>query len=127
MEEREGTDLRSRAKWSEEHTVILISGLSGSGKTTAIKALEDIGFIASITFPFFFYLNLSNSSSNPAERSPRWQWWRYPGAASYPLSGAAPGQAPNLTGTGQMETAGDMDFLGIRGKSSRLEERRLRD
>ncbi|PIV20745.1 MAG: RNase adapter RapZ, partial [Deltaproteobacteria bacterium CG03_land_8_20_14_0_80_45_14] len=24
--------------------VILISGLSGSGKTTAIKALEDIGF-----------------------------------------------------------------------------------
>ena len=24
--------------------IILISGLSGSGKTTAIKALEDIGF-----------------------------------------------------------------------------------
>jgi len=37
--------------------VILISGLSGSGKTTAIKALEDIGFYCVDNLPILLYLN----------------------------------------------------------------------
>ncbi|NIQ38232.1 MAG: RNase adapter RapZ [Proteobacteria bacterium] len=35
--------------------VVLISGLSGSGKTTAIKALEDIGFYCVDNLPFVLF------------------------------------------------------------------------
>ena len=46
--------------------VILISGLSGSGKTTAIKALEDIGFYCVDNLPFLLlpkFIELCEQSS----------------------------------------------------------------
>ncbi len=89
--------------------VILISGLSGSGKTTAIKALEDIGFYCVDNLPILLlpkFIELFEQSGGKISKVAVVEDIR--GAASYPLSEQAPGQAPNLTGTG---TSGDTNFL----------------
>jgi UPF0042 nucleotide-binding protein len=88
--------------------VILISGLSGSGKTTAIKVLEDIGFYCVDNLPILLlpkFIELFEQSGGKISKVAVVEDIR--GAASYPLSG----EAQNLTGEGQADTAGDMNFL----------------
>jgi UPF0042 nucleotide-binding protein len=83
--------------------VILISGLSGSGKTTAIKVLEDIGFYCVDNLPILLlpkFIELFEQSGGKISKVAVVEDIR--GAASYPLSGPAPGQA---------DTAGEPNFL----------------
>ena len=88
--------------------VILISGLSGSGKTTAIKALEDIGFYCVDNRPILLlpkFIELFEQSGGKISKVAVVEDIR--GAASYPLSG----EAQNLAGEGETQTAGNMNFL----------------
>jgi UPF0042 nucleotide-binding protein len=102
--------------------LILISGLSGSGKTTAIKALEDIGFYCVDNLPILLlpkFIELCEQSGGKISKVAVVEDIR--GEASYPVSQQAPnrngsGQAPNPasggTGSGQTEsTGGEIDFL----------------
>jgi UPF0042 nucleotide-binding protein len=102
--------------------VILISGLSGSGKTTAIKALEDIGFYCVDNLPILLlpkFIELCEQSGGKISKVAVVEDIR--GEASYPLSQQAPnrndsGQAPNPasggTGSGQLGGAtGEINFL----------------
>src|SRR5512137_1548900 len=92
--------------------VILISGLSGSGKTTAIKALEDIGFYCVDNLPILLlpkFIELFEQSGGKISKVAVVEDIR--GAASYLLSGPALGQTRNGAGTRQADTAGDVNFL----------------
>jgi UPF0042 nucleotide-binding protein len=102
--------------------LILISGLSGSGKTTAIKALEDIGFYCVDNLPILLlpkFIELCEQSGGKISKVAVVEDIR--GAASYPDSpqipdDAGPGQPQNLasggTGSGQARGAeGEKDFL----------------
>jgi UPF0042 nucleotide-binding protein len=102
--------------------VVLISGLSGSGKTTAIKALEDIGFYCVDNLPILLlpkFIELCEQSGGKISKVAVVEDIR--GEASYPLSQQAPnrndsGQAPNPasggTGSGQSGGAtGEINFL----------------
>jgi UPF0042 nucleotide-binding protein len=97
--------------------VILISGLSGSGKTTAIKVLEDIGFYCVDNLPILLlpkFIELFEQSSGKISKVAVVEDIR--GAASYPLSGQLPnrngtGEAKNRAGTGQAQTAGNLNFF----------------
>ena len=67
--------------------VILISGLSGSGKTTAIKALEDIGFYCVDNLPILLlpkFIELCEQSGGKISKVAVVEDIR--GEASYPLS-----------------------------------------
>ncbi len=67
--------------------VILISGLSGSGKTTAIKALEDIGFYCVDNLPLLLlpkFIELCGQSAGKISKIAVVEDIR--GAASYPAS-----------------------------------------
>ena len=80
--------------------VILISGLSGSGKTTAIKALEDIGFYCVDNLPILLlpkFIELFEQSGGKISKVAVVEDIR--GEASYPN--------PQETG----ETEGEKDFL----------------
>jgi len=87
--------------------VILISGLSGSGKTTAIKALEDIGFYCVDNLPILLlpkFIELFEQSGGKISKVAVVEDIR--GEGSYPTSQQAPnragsGQAPNRAGSGQ--------------------------
>jgi RNase adapter protein RapZ len=89
--------------------VILISGLSGSGKTTAIKALEDVGFYCVDNLPILLlpkFIELCEQSGGKISKVAVVEDIR--GEASYPPSQ----QAPNRNGSGQTEsTGGEIDFL----------------
>jgi UPF0042 nucleotide-binding protein len=89
--------------------VILISGLSGSGKTTAIKALEDIGFYCVDNLPILLlpkFIELCEQSGGKISKVGMVEDIR--GEASYP----APSRAPNRAGTEQAgNAAGEKDFL----------------
>src|SRR5512137_139495 len=66
--------------------VILISGLSGSGKTTAIKALEDIGFYCVDNLPILLlpkFLELCGQSGGKISKVAVVEDIR--GTASYPV------------------------------------------
>ena len=93
--------------------VILISGLSGSGKTTAIKALEDIGFYCVDNLPILLlpkFLELSEQSGGKISKVAVVEDIR--GEASYPLSQQAPNPASGGTGSGQtVGTEGEKGFL----------------
>jgi UPF0042 nucleotide-binding protein len=87
--------------------VILISGLSGSGKTTAIKALEDIGFYCVDNLPILLlpkFIELCEQSGGKISRVAVVEDIR--GTESYP----ADRQALNLAGSGQSGEGGK-DFL----------------
>jgi len=78
--------------------VILISGLSGSGKTTAIKALEDIGFYCVDNLPILLlpkFIELFEQSGGKISKVAVVEDIR--GEGSYPTSQ----QAPNRAGSGQ--------------------------
>jgi UPF0042 nucleotide-binding protein len=89
--------------------VILISGLSGSGKTTAIKALEDIGFYCVDNLPILLlpkFIELCEQSDGKISKVAVVEDIR--GTESYP----AYRQAPNRAGSGQAGDAqGGKDFL----------------
>lgn len=88
--------------------VILISGLSGSGKTTAIKALEDVGFYCVDNLPILLlpkFIELCEQSDGKISRVAVVEDIR--GEASYPLGQ----QAPNRAGSGQAGVGGEVDFL----------------
>ena len=89
--------------------VILISGLSGSGKTTAIKALEDIGFYCVDNLPILLlpkFIELFEQSGGKISKVAVVEDIR--GEASYP----SPQETPNLHSTGQAgEPEGEKDFL----------------
>jgi UPF0042 nucleotide-binding protein len=98
--------------------VILISGLSGSGKTTAIKALEDIGFYCVDNLPILLlpkFIELCEQSGGKISKVAVVEDIR--GEASYPDSSEIPndagfGQAPKAVGLGQAGGAeGEKDFL----------------
>jgi UPF0042 nucleotide-binding protein len=78
--------------------VILISGLSGSGKTTAIKALEDIGFYCVDNLPILLlpkFIELCEQSGGKISKVAVVEDIR--GEASYPDSAGV----PKDTGSGQ--------------------------
>jgi UPF0042 nucleotide-binding protein len=78
--------------------MILISGLSGSGKTTAIKALEDIGFYCVDNLPILLlpkFIELFEQSGGKISKVAVVEDIR--GEGSYPPSQ----QAPNRAGAGQ--------------------------
>ena len=87
--------------------VILISGLSGSGKTTAIKALEDIGFYCVDNLPILLlpkFIELCEQSDGKISKVAVVEDIR--GEASYPAPRKIPsrsttGQPPNQHGSGQ--------------------------
>ncbi len=86
--------------------VILISGLSGSGKTTAIKVLEDIGFYCVDNLPILLlpkFIELFEQSGGKISKVAVVEDIR--GAASYPPSEPA----PNFKGT--RNEIGDTNFL----------------
>jgi UPF0042 nucleotide-binding protein len=98
--------------------VILISGLSGSGKTTAIKALEDIGFYCVDNLPILLlpkFIELCEQSDGKISKVAVVEDIR--GEASYPTPRQIPnrtisGQAPNHAGSGQAGKGdGEKDFL----------------
>jgi UPF0042 nucleotide-binding protein len=93
--------------------VILISGLSGSGKTTAIKALEDVGFYCVDNLPILLlpkFIELCEHSGGKISKVAVVEDIR--GEASYPLSQPAPNPASGGTGSGQAEgAAGENNFL----------------
>jgi UPF0042 nucleotide-binding protein len=97
--------------------VILISGLSGSGKTTAIKALEDIGFYCVDNLPILLlpkFIELCEQSGGKISKVAVVEDIR--GEASYPVSQQAlnrdgTGQAPNPASGGTESTGGEIDFL----------------
>jgi RNase adapter protein RapZ len=93
--------------------VILISGLSGSGKTTAIKALEDVGFYCVDNLPILLlpkFIELCEHSGGKISKVAVVEDIR--GEASYPLSQPAPNPASGGTGSGQAgDTAGENNFL----------------
>jgi UPF0042 nucleotide-binding protein len=93
--------------------VILISGLSGSGKTTAIKALEDIGFYCVDNLPILLlpkFIELCEQSGGKISRVAVVEDIR--GEASYPDSTQIPNPASGGTGSGQAGGAGEeKDFL----------------
>jgi UPF0042 nucleotide-binding protein len=89
--------------------VILISGLSGSGKTTAIKALEDIGFYCVDNLPVLLlpkFIELCEQSGGKISKVAVVEDIR--GEASYPDAR----HALNRAGSGQAGGAeGEKDFL----------------
>jgi UPF0042 nucleotide-binding protein len=93
--------------------VILISGLSGSGKTTAIKALEDIGFYCVDNLPILLlpkFIELCEQSGGKISKVAVVEDIR--GEASYPDSPQIPNPARGGTGSGPAEdTEGEKDFL----------------
>ena len=102
--------------------VILISGLSGSGKTTAIKALEDIGFYCVDNLPILLlpkFIELCEQSGGKISKVAVVEDIR--GEASYPDSTQVSdpatgrtdsGQASRPVGSGQGRSAGEeKDFL----------------
>jgi UPF0042 nucleotide-binding protein len=104
--------------------VILISGLSGSGKTTAIKALEDIGFYCVDNLPILLlpkFIELCEQSGGKISKVAVVEDIR--GEASYPESIQTPGPASDGIGPGQATDAEEeKDFL----KDSRRIIRSLR-
>jgi UPF0042 nucleotide-binding protein len=93
--------------------VILISGLSGSGKTTAIKALEDIGFYCVDNLPILLlpkFIELCEQSDGKISKVAVVEDIR--GEASYPLGRQALNPASGGTGSGQAAgMGGEVDFL----------------
>ncbi len=102
--------------------VILISGLSGSGKTTAIKALEDIGFYCVDNLPILLlpkFIELCEQSGGKISKVAVVEDIR--GEASYPDSarvtdpaagGADAGQTSRPVGLKQTKSPGEeKDFL----------------
>ncbi len=98
--------------------VILISGISGSGKTTAIKALEDIGFYCVDNLPILLlpkFIELCVQSGGKVSKVAVVEDIR--GEASYPLSQQVPSRnrsegAPDRYASAQLGGgAGETDFL----------------
>ncbi len=88
--------------------VILISGLSGSGKTTAIKVLEDIGFYCVDNLPILLlpkFIELFEQSGGKISKVAVVEDIR--GAASYPVSG----QLPSRNVAGEAQKAGELNFF----------------
>jgi UPF0042 nucleotide-binding protein len=93
--------------------VILISGLSGSGKTTAIKALEDVGFYCVDNLPILLipkFLELCEQSGGKISKVAVVKDIR--GEASYPVSQQVPNTGSDETGTGESQNTWDeIDFV----------------
>ncbi len=93
--------------------VILISGLSGSGKTTAIKALEDIGFYCVDNLPILLlpkFIELCEQSGGKISKVAVVEDIR--GEASYPDSIQVSNPATEGTGSEQARGAEEeKDFL----------------
>ena len=93
--------------------VILISGLSGSGKTTAIKALEDIGFYCVDNLPILLlpkFIELCEQSGGKISKVAVVEDIR--GEASYPEPMQTPGPARGGPDSEQGRGAGEeKDFL----------------
>ncbi|MBN2060025.1 MAG: RNase adapter RapZ [Deltaproteobacteria bacterium] len=93
--------------------VILISGLSGSGKTTAIKTLEDIGFYCVDNLPILLlpkFLELCEQSEGKISKIAVVKDIR--GDVSYPVSQKIPKTVSDGIDTIAEESpAGEMDFL----------------
>jgi UPF0042 nucleotide-binding protein len=93
--------------------VILISGLSGSGKTTAIKALEDVGFYCVDNLPVLLlpkFIELCEQSGGKISRVAVVEDIR--GEATYPVSQQLPKPVSGETGKrGEDGNGGEIGFL----------------
>jgi UPF0042 nucleotide-binding protein len=102
--------------------VILISGLSGSGKTTAIKSLEDIGFYCVDNLPVLLlpkFIELFEQSGGKISKVAVVEDIR--GEGSYP----PPREPSNLEGTGQVSNHAVTGQAGpIEGETNFLEDSR---
>lgn len=49
-------------------TVLIVSGMSGAGKSTALKMLEDMGYFCIDNLPVSFLLNFEDIVENPLEK-----------------------------------------------------------
>ena len=104
--------------------VILISGLSGSGKTTAIKALEDIGFYCVDNLPILLlpkFIELCEQSGGKISKVAVVEDIR--GEASYPDSTQVSDPAIGRTGSGQASRP----FGSGQGRSAEEEKDFLKD
>ena len=73
--------LRSMQKKGEDMKVVIVSGISGSGKTTFLKALEDAGFFCVDNFPLFLLQKFLEVYELAGERIARCGFrYRYTGA-----------------------------------------------
>jgi len=102
-----------RASKVKNIRVILISGLSGSGKTTAIKALEDVGFYCVDNLPIPLlpkFIELCQQSGGKISKVAVVEDIR--GEASYPVSQQVTTPVRDGTVTREAEsTGGENDFL----------------
>ena len=92
--------------------VILISGLSGSGKTTAIKALEDVGFYCVDNLPVLLlpkFLELCEQSGGKISKVAVVKDIR--GEVSYPAATQKPVPDIGRTSTGAPEAAVEASFF----------------
>ena len=100
--------------------VILISGLSGSGKTTAIKALEDIGFYCVDNLPILLlpkFLELCEQSGGKISKVGVVEDIR--GASSYPPSSA------DFPSAGQPESNREHEREAKEGKDFLKDSRKI--
>jgi UPF0042 nucleotide-binding protein len=89
--------------------ILLISGLSGSGKTTAIKALEDIGFYCVDNLPILLlpkFLELCEQSGGKISKVAVVEDIR--GSVSHPIN---PEGSPLVASRGREETESGEDFF----------------
>ncbi|MDN3645961.1 RNase adapter RapZ [Pontixanthobacter aestiaquae] len=64
------TDDSQSAPFDERQRILLVTGLSGAGKTTALRVLEDLGWEAIDNFPIRMLGGLVEQADNIGERTP---------------------------------------------------------
>ena len=62
--------------------LVIVTGVSGAGKSTALRALEDLGFYCADNLPLPLLPEVHRAAGEPARRSTGPRWWSTPAAAT---------------------------------------------